>query len=358
MAQNMEKTVVVVEDDDSLRLYLQEVIAAQGYDCVCFPDGAAALNHLSESAPPDLLLSDINMPGMSGLELLRIVRAIDPSLPFILISGLYNLSSALSALRVGATDYLLKPARPDEILKVLNRNIETIGQPHQQAVRLALGDYLNARRVSGGQSARQLIPLFDMLGFKRFETFQHSQRVAGYALLLGQKIEMSTNQLDTLEIGSLLHDIGKAAIPHNVIMKPCKLTESEWRVMKLHPQLGWELLTDLPGLAAEADIVYSHHERFDGKGYPRGLSGEDICIGARIFAVADTLDAMTSDRCYRKGQPTEAARIEIEKMCNTQFDPRVVECLRATSDAEILRVRTAHPDEALPSPTDSNGDNA
>src|SRR5262249_29460331 len=148
---------------------------------------------------------------------------------------------------------------------------------------------------SGGDPASQLAPLLEMLGLKCLETLQHSQRVAGIAGLIGIEAGLNANELQALEIGALLHDIGKAAIPHNVLRKPTALNSREFKVMKMHPVIGWELLNRFPGVSKEADIVYSHHERYAGNGYPRGLQGDEIPIGARIFAIADTVDAIVSD---------------------------------------------------------------
>jgi HD-GYP domain-containing protein (c-di-GMP phosphodiesterase class II) len=179
-----------------------------------------------------------------------------------------------------------------------------------------------------------------MLGLKRLETLQHSRRVAGFAQLIGVAAGLDRQELEVLEIGSLLHDIGKAGIPHNVLMKPTSLNESEWRVMKMHPTLGRELMSRIDGVTREAEIVHSHHERFGGGGYPRGLSKEEIPLGARVFSIADTLDAIISDRPYRPGQPLVAARAEISRLGGIQFDPEIVRCFERIPDDRIEHLRT------------------
>ena len=332
--------VLVVEDDPTMRKYLGEAVAASGCSCNAFAGSAAALAYLaSVQEPPDLVLSDINMPGMSGMELLRTVRTVSPDLPFILISGLCELSTAMDAMKTGASDYLLKPARREDIVRLVSKHIIGQSGPDQDAVVNALSGFLEARHLSGGDPASGLAPLFEMLGLKRLETLQHSQRVAGFSRLIGVESGLEEKELEVLEIGALLHDIGKAGIPHNVLMKPASLNEREWRVMKMHPVMGWELLNRIGGVREEAEIVYCHHERYSGGGYPRGLFKEEIPIGARIFSIADTLDALISDRPYRLGCPLAAAREEISSLGGVQFDPEMVQCFELVPDESIERLR-------------------
>jgi HD-GYP domain-containing protein (c-di-GMP phosphodiesterase class II) len=227
---------------------------------------------------------------------------------------------------------------------VVEKHLRAPKRESQTVIRRALSSFLNTHRLSGGNPAVLLVPLFDMLGIKRFETMQHSQRVSAYARLIGARHGLDARSLQELEIGALLHDIGKAAIPHNVLMKPDSLNDEEWRVMKTHALIGAELLVSIPGIAAEAEIVYCHHERFDGSGYPRGLKLGEIPLGARIFAVADTLDAICSDRPYRMAKPFLNARREIDRVAGTHFDPRVVESFHRVTDLEIEAIQKQFPD--------------
>ncbi len=344
--------IVVVDDEREMRDYLAEVLTLHGYRCLLFPDGNAALSHLAtHGEAAALILSDINMPGMSGFELLRTVKAVAPHLPFILLSGLYEQTLAIEALRSGATDYLLKPALPSEIVALIAKHLGRPGNETQLAVRRALIRFLHTLRLAGTAGAGQLAPLFDTLGIKRFETLQHSQRVAAYSRLIGTVHGLGEKALGELEVGALLHDIGKAAIPHNVLMKPGKLNTEEWRVMKTHAQIGAELLATVPGIAAEAEIVYCHHERVDGYGYPRGLSRDEIPVGARIFAVADTLDAITSDRPYRRALGLTQAREEVDRMNGTNFDRGVVASFHSVPDRALETVRFMYPDRSEPDGT-------
>jgi putative nucleotidyltransferase with HDIG domain len=336
----VEPSVLVVEDDPAMREYLGEAIAASGCACRTFSDSAAALSYLaSVQEPPDLMLSDINMPGMNGMELLRTVRAVSPDLPFILISGLCELSTAMDAMRTGASDYLLKPARKEDIVRLVSKYIIGQSGPDRDSVVQVLSGFLETRHLSGGDRASGLAPLFEMLGMKRLETLQHSERVADLAGLIGVEAGLDRKDLEVLEIAALLHDIGKAGIPHNVLMKPGPLNEHEWKVMKMHPVLGWALLKRIAGTEREAEIVYSHHESFDGRGYPRGFLGDRIPIGARIFSIADTLDAIMSDRPYRRGRSLAEAQDEISRLRGIQFDPDIVRCFERIPDHRIEYVR-------------------
>jgi putative nucleotidyltransferase with HDIG domain len=190
--------------------------------------------------------------------------------------------------------------------------------------------------------------LFKSLETRRFETMQHSQRVAAYCRLIAINFGLPGKQLSELEVGALLHDIGKVAVPQNVIEKPGRLTDDEWRVMKLHPAIGARLLSEIPDCSAESNIVLCHHERFDGGGYPNGLRGQDIPLGARIFAVADTLDAICSLRPYRKASPLSVARKEIDAMAGSQFDPAVVRSFRMVTDSEILAIQKIYAESEAP----------
>ena len=337
-------TIIVVDDEEMMRQYLYDVLSRHGYDCKCFEGSLAALSYMANAgSPPHLMLTDISMPGMDGMDLLRTVKTISPDTPVILISGLYELALAIEALKGGASDYLLKPANPRDVIRLVNRHLLPDAKNGQEALRAALGRFLRVRQRYG-RDFEDVREIFEVLGFRRFETLQHSKRVACFAELLGQFLEIPDEQLTPLKLGALLHDIGKIAIPHNVLMKPGPLTESEWTVMRLHPRIGWELMSEFPELAEEADIVYSHHERYDGRGYPRSLRGEEIPLGARVFAVADALDAITSDRPYRKGRPCGEAFAEIQRHANTQFDPRVVQTFLRVPIPELEAIRGRYPD--------------
>lgn len=338
------RSIVVVDDEEPMRDYLYEVLTREGHQCQCFEESLAALSHLSgPDSSPDLLLTDINMPGMGGMDLLRTVRAVTPDLPVILISGLYELGLAIDALKLGAADYLLKPAKPADIVKLVAKYLEPLTQSQHALARAVLQRFMSARDPNQPVTD-QVHEVFHALGFKRYETLQHSKRVAGYALLFGKHCGLNEEQLRHLELGALLHDIGKIAIPHNVLLKNGPLDSSEWDAMRMHTRIGAELLEEFPELAAETDVVRSHHERFEGGGYPAGAKGDAIPLLARIFSVVDTFDAITSDRPYREGRSIEVAKELIERESGTQFDPRLVEIFLKLPEEHLEEIRRQYPD--------------
>lgn len=340
------QTVLVVDDEAAMRDYLHGVLSQDGYRCESFSDGRELLRYLSEANNQStVVLSDINMPGLSGIDLLRTVRAVEPDLPVILISGLYELGLALDALTAGAADYLLKPALPRDVLDLVEKHLRVGNDSQQSLAQKELGRFLSNHR-DGYDVAECLKGLHDVLGFKRYETLQHCKRVAAYADLIGRVCKLPENELSLLQTGSLLHDIGKVAIPRNVLLKAGPLSDDEWEVMRLHPQIGWEMLSEYPELGQPAEIVYAHHERLDGKGYPRALRAEQIPFGARIFSIVDAFDAMTSDRPYRAARPIEPARTEIERCSGTQFDADLVEAFLDLPVRDIQIVQEKHQDLA------------
>jgi len=347
MLLQAEKTVAVVDDDESVRLYLGEALASGGYGYRMFDDARTALGWLaSGEEQADLWLSDINMPGMNGIDLLRNVKRVAPELPFILVSGLCDLPIAQEALRAGATDYLLKPVDPEDLLGMVSRHVEVVDLQQLARAKEVLKQSLGTLEDSDDDDLDNVLPILAALSCKRFETLQHSQRVAAYSLLIAEELNLARRARRGLKVGALLHDIGKTAIPHNVLMKSGPLSQDEWSIMMMHPRLGLELLAGLPALDLEAQIVYSHHERFDGTGYPEQLRGDEIPLNARIFSVADTLDALTSDRCYRKRCALSEARAEIQRSAGSQFDPAILALFDRVPDEEVELVRRRYPDAA------------
>ena len=329
---------MIVDDEEPVRRVFMSVLQDDGYECLPFSQGLDALLYLSTcTRKPDLILSDIRMPGMSGIELLCALRKASCGIPLILVSGGYELPEALKAIGNGAADYLLKPVRMQDLLEVVSKNIPS-RQPRDRERALCEAAFLkDLFNVSLQALSPELNTLLHALSQKRIETLQHSCRVAAYSVLVGQRMGMvlGTSQLSELRLGAMLHDIGKVIVPENVIQKAGPLTSEERRVMELHPAIGRELLLPLPNMLGVAEIVYSHHERHDGRGYPRRIADENIPLGARIFSVVDTFDAITSDRPYRKARPIEVARAEISQLRGSQFDPLVVKAFMKVSDAEL-----------------------
>jgi response regulator RpfG family c-di-GMP phosphodiesterase len=346
LAGAVGNTVLVVDDEESIRSYLSDVLSHEGYGCRCFSESLKALAYLCErDQPADLMLADINMPGMGGMDLLRNVKSTRPELPVILISGLYELALALDALQFGADDFLKKPVRPQDVLTAVGKYLLPKTGDGAAAVQVALRRFVRARR-SGGETTSSIEEVFQLLGTRRYETMQHSQRVAAHARTFGEVLGLAGSALEHIELGSLLHDIGKIGIPRNVLLKPGKLDSEEWRVMREHPAIGYRLLAEFDDLQVEAAIVLAHHERFDGGGYPLGLRGKEIPLGARIFSIVDTFDAITSNRPYRAAHTSTVAKPDLERTGGRQFDPDLATVFLGIPDTQLAATRVLVPDES------------
>ncbi len=324
------RRVLIVDDDNLVRDTLRFVLEDAGYDVWATAHGADALAVL-ESQPIDIVLSDIFMPGMNGFDLLKQIRARRPDVPVILVTGFGNIEMARQALKEGATDFITKPYNVHEIPILIERNLTR--------------HTLESTRTSALQEEVQrsyratLEALLAALDTRDTETEGHSERVAAYTMLIAQQLNLSQEELQHIERGALLHDIGKIGVPDHILYKPGPLTPDEWEIMKQHPVIGYKMCMKVEMLRPAAPIVLHHHERWDGKGYPHSLSGEEIPLGARIFAIADTLDAMTSDRPYRKALSFAQAREEIERCAGSQFDPELVRVFLRLPEEELRMIR-------------------
>jgi response regulator RpfG family c-di-GMP phosphodiesterase len=338
--------LLVADDDAAVRSVLAEMLCAD-YECESVGSAEEALE-LLESGEFQLVLSDIAMPGMSGLELIPRVRELSPDTLVIVVSGSQEIESAVEALRAGAFDYLVKPFDLEHIKFAVRRGLE-----HQRlrAAKRGYETYLErmierrteeldgALRSCENAYRMTLKALVAALETRDSETHGHSERVVSFSLRLGQELKLNTEQMRSLEFGSLLHDIGKIGVPDAILRKPAKLTDEEWVLMREHPLHGQKILRGIEFLAGAARVVAQHHEKWDGSGYPLGLKGAEIDLNARIFAVADAFDAMVSDRVYRAGRTYEAALAELQTCAGVQFDPRVVEAFRRIPRHEWARLR-------------------
>jgi len=282
----------------------------------------------------DLVLTDIVMQDLNGIALLERVHVQQPNLPVVMVTAIHDISVAIDSMRRGAYDYLLKPFEREHLVATVQRaldhrqaiqeshtyqqNLEQVVRARTEMLRQAMEDLEHSYDVT-------LEALGDALDLKDSETEGHSKRVTAYTIALARAMGISPAEIKVIARGAFLHDIGKMAIPDEILRKPGKLTPEEQEVMREHCARGYQMLRKIPFLSEAAEIVFTHQEHFDGSGYPSGLSGSSIPIGARIFAVADTLDAITSDRPYRVARTFDAAREEIVRCSGTQFDPAVVE---------------------------------
>jgi cyclic di-GMP phosphodiesterase len=303
-----------------------------GHQVMLAANGATALEILSRGGF-DLVLTDVRMPGMNGLELLAEITRTCPSVGVLMLTACEDLTLAVNAMRIGALDYILKPFRLAEITNSVRDALDRRRNQIEQAQRMTLlEETVNERTVElrrmldrlHDASEITLEALVAALDAREHETQAHSKRVSEYTLVLAREMAVDAGNLDIIRRGAMLHDIGKIGISDSILLKPGKLTDEEWVDMQKHPQIGFWILDGIEALKPASDVVLSHHERYDGGGYPRKLCGSEIPLGARIFSVTDCLDVMTSDRPYRKALSYDQARNEILRFSGTQFDPDVV----------------------------------
>lgn len=339
--------ILIVDDEEPIREVLAGLLEATGYQCVTAANGAEGLAQV-ETSRFDLVLSDILMPVMDGLTLLGHVHQREQDLPVVMVTAMHDISAAIGALRAGAYDYVLKPFERDQLYFSVRRALE-----HRRLVlenrnyQSGLEILVQERTKQLSQALRDLEKSYDYtleafagaLDLKDAETEGHCQRVTSYTILIARNMGVESNVLRHIARGAFLHDIGKMGIPDSILRKPGPLTDEEWRVMRNHAEIGYGVLRNIPFLQKAAEIVLTHQERYDGNGYPNGLRAEEIPIGSRIFAVADALDAMISERPYRHAISLEAARDEIVRNAGTQFDPGVVEIFLGLPQETWHRVR-------------------
>jgi putative nucleotidyltransferase with HDIG domain len=338
----MAERILVVDDEEAIREIVSSMLHNAGYETRQASSGVEALSVINSGESFDLMLSDLMMPEMDGITLLERVKEARPDMPAIMVTAVHDISVALAAIRNGAYDYLLKPFEREQMLAIVRRALEHRKlRLENQAYQANLESLVAARTEQLRQTMNDLERSYDItlealgdaLDLKDAETEGHSKRVTAYTIAMARAMGMSAEKIRVIARGAFLHDIGKMAIPDAILRKPGALNEGETMIMREHCFRGYQMLKKIPFLAEAAEIVYAHQEHYDGSGYPRGLKGEEIPLGARLFAVSDTLDAITSDRPYRAAQSIAAAREEIRRYSGTQFDPQVVEIFLKMPDS-------------------------
>ena len=315
--------ILIVDDDSRGRETLEAVLTGLGHNLHFCDNGLDALKQAS-ILQPDLILLDVMMPGIDGFEVCRRIRA-DPLLadvPVVMTTALDDKASRLEGIEAGADDFISKPidrmeirARVNTIIR-LNRYRKVM--KHQADLLQAHGELQDAYEATLKGWVRAL-------DFRDNETGDHSRRVTLLTVELARLMGMSDSELIHVRRSALLHDIGKIGVPDHILHKPGPLTEDEWVIMRKHPQFAHDMLAPIEYLRSALDIPFCHHERWDGTGYPRGLKGEQIPLIARIFAVVDVWDALSSDRPYRKAWPYEKIVEHMRQQSGTHFDPKAVE---------------------------------
>jgi putative nucleotidyltransferase with HDIG domain len=325
--------ILVVDDEETIREIVSSMLSGAHFQTRQAGSGIEALAALESGEEFDLVLSDLMMAEMDGIALLERAKERYPDMPIVMVTAVHDIQVALQALRNGAYDYLLKPFEREQLLATVRRamenrrlkrendayrtNLEALVAARTQQWKTALSDLEKSYDIT-------LEALGDALDLKDAETYGHTRRVTAFAIAMARKMGLSKEEINVIARGAFLHDIGKMAIRDDILRKPGKLTAEEMAIMMEHCYLGYKIISRIPFLAEAAEIVYAHQEHYDGSGYPRGLKGDEIPLGARIFAIADTLDAMRSDRPYRDAQSIQAVRKEIETWSGRQFDPQVV----------------------------------
>ncbi len=326
--------ILVVDDEDAIREIVCSMLIAANYKCSQASSGMKALALLDSGDEFELMLSDLMMADLDGIALLERTKERYPDMPVVMVTAVHDISVALKALREGAYDYLLKPFEREQLLATVrraleNRRLKLENRSYQTKLEALVEQRTAQLRNAFSELERSyditLQALGGALDLKDNETQWHTERVTAYTIAIARAMGLPKEQISVIARGAFLHDIGKMAIPDEILRKPGPLTPEQIITMREHCYHGYQIVKKIPFLVEAAEIVYSHQERYDGTGYPRGLKAEEIPLGARIFSVADTLDAITSDRPYRAAQSVAAAREEIQRWSGRQFDPQVVD---------------------------------
>jgi putative two-component system response regulator len=341
---------ILVSDDEAFhRELLARRLRRDGYHCDSCAGGDSAL-HALHSAPYDLLISDVRTPWSSGSSVIEHVRRIRPETGVMFLASAGDLTAAVEAIKHGAFDYITKPFRPEQVSVSVARALQKRRlQIENDRHRHMLEEQVEARKHQLQETLKlleatyhsTLVALGTALDSRDAHTGAHSLRVTCYADRLAQALDVPLPERKEIAQGALLHDIGKIGLPDVLLRKPSKLDPSEWALMRRHPEIGWRILSGIRFLRGAALIVLQHHERYDGLGYPAGLKGEAISLGARIFAAVDTLDCVTSDRPFQENMGFEAAAEVVRKGSGEAFDPRVVSAFASISTGEWQRIRQA-----------------
>ena len=325
---DMSSTVLIVDDDYGGRETLQSVLEGEGYQLETAENGMQAIDK-ARTLLPDVILLDVMMPGMDGYEVCKRIRS-NPSLAeihIIMLTALDDRQSMLSGLESGADDFITKPYDRYELRARL------LGVTRLNRYRKLLDERANIE-----QAHQQLLSAYDAtiegwshaMDLRDRETEGHTLRVTNSAMGLAKLAGITDDELVHVRRGALLHDIGKLGIPDSILFKPDKLTSEEWDFMRKHPQYAYDMIVPIEYLRPALDIPYCHHEKWDGSGYPRGLKGEEIPLSARVFAVIDVWDAITSDRPYRSAWDNQKASEYINEQSGRHFEPKLVELFNKT----------------------------
>jgi response regulator RpfG family c-di-GMP phosphodiesterase len=334
--------ILVVDDEPAVRDYICECLTQRSlYRCTGVGDARTALA-VARASPIDVALLDLSLPNEDGVSLARWLRREVRDLAVVLVTGTQSFDAAVEAMRIGVLDYLLKPFAMPELLDAVDRAVAwrhaALSARHEREdLERQIGDRATRLRQVFSDlevaSSAALEALLVTLNQRNPATVEHARRVARFSVVVATALGIEEPVLGAVERGALLHDLGKIAIPDAVIHKAGPLTADEFAVMRSHVQIGHDIAATVPFLRSAAEIVLATHERYDGTGYPQGLEGDAIPIGARIIAVVDVFDALTSARVYRDPMCVASANAELVRGAGSHFDPEVVAAwLRCADD--------------------------
>ena len=359
------KRILIVDDDQVTRAVTQALVAAQGYETELAADGIEGLAKVRLGI--DLVLLDVVMPGLDGFEVCRRIRR-DPAgrdVPVIMLTSMASLDDRLNAVEAGANDFIAKPVDETEFrirsasllklkdtqdaLKSYQAHLEELVKQRTASLRAALEQMAEAQRVAYLAHLDTVERLAIVAEYKDRVTARHIERMSHYCAVIAQGLKLPPGEVELIQHASRMHDLGKIAVPDVILGKPSGLDAPEWVVMREHATIGGSILANSTSelLQAGRVIALSHHERWDGKGYPLGLVGEDIPLWGRICAVADTFDAVTSERSYKPAYSNDIALRILREESGKQFDPRIVEVFIECFD-DICAVQKKYADPVTP----------
>jgi putative two-component system response regulator len=312
--------VLVVDDDRLVRVFLEEAMAMAGYDVVAAADGVEAIDAITAAGVFDLVVTDYSMPGATGIDVINHAQRVDPALPCIIVTAFHDLDLAMRGMQAGAVGFIPKPFKAEHLLTVAGRALErrqmasdttrlTLLLPMLERFTMLLANTLESKDCATGRHAERLV--------------EHSEAVA-------RELGLDDDQRFSIRVGACLHDIGKVGVPEALLRKPGRLTPAEREVMQLHPEIGAAILEDIDTWQDVRLIVRHHHEHWNGAGYPLGLQGVDIPLGARIVSVVDAFDVMSEGRPYAPARPLDMVAAELVRQRGRQFDGDMVDAFLRT----------------------------
>jgi len=346
--------VLIVDDEPVVRRILRQRLAADGYHCEEAGSGGEALVRLASDSA-DLVVLDIKMPGKSGVELLPEIKRLYPDTAVIMATAVTDTETAINCMREGAYDYVVKPFNLDEVAisaerALEKRRLELENRAYQQHLEEMVAERTAELRQAIGRIKLASLDTIHRLAraaeYKDEGTGAHIQRMSQYSAAIARKMGLGDREVENITYAAPMHDVGKIGIPDRILLKTGSLDEDEWEVMKKHTVVGAEILrgSDAEFIQLAETIALTHHEKWDGSGYPRGLTGSEIPLAGRIVAIADVFDALTSKRPYKKPFSTEKSLKIIREGRGSHFDPDVADAFFAVQDG-ILSIREKHNDE-------------